>query len=65
MTIKSITVPIIELLAIKLFEHHTNYHHLALGRGWLKLQEAERNVYRSLARGEFSPHNFNIKDHTS
>jgi hypothetical protein len=51
--------PIIELLAIKLYEHdgfgrHTIFGHLATGgrEGWLKIDDEDREIYRRMARGE-------------
>lgn len=56
-----ITDPLIELLAIKLYEHErtgeagTTLRALAVGdleAGWLALEEEDREVFRAMARGE-------------
>jgi hypothetical protein len=47
--------PIIELLAIKLYEHsHPEWYprHPASVVGWLHLPEIERERYREMARGD-------------
>jgi len=52
MTIKN---PIIELLAIKLYEHDHRVWPPAPGcsnPSWMKLHEEDREIYRKVARGE-------------
>ena len=50
MTGLKIEDPMIELLAIKLYEHDTEYWPRLSMRGWLRLPEADRETYRALAR---------------
>ena len=45
--------PTVELLAIKLYEHeYTDSYPSRMAPGWLRIDEAERDRYRKIARGE-------------
>jgi hypothetical protein len=52
--IETITDPLIELLAIKLFEHDSSegYAPLTVNLGWTTIPNEDRDIYRRQARGE-------------
>jgi hypothetical protein len=52
--VETITDPLIELLAIKLFEHDVDdaENPGAVNAGWMMLANEDRESYRKMARGE-------------
>ncbi len=51
---EAIKDPLIELLAIKLFEHDADYKGndpISLSTGWMTMCSEDREAYRNMARG--------------